>query len=65
VDDLNAVEAAVVDLILGGLEQVVVAERVVAGPRQRASYEQDPAPPPATMAGKPGFCLSQRQRCSS
>jgi hypothetical protein len=46
VDDLNAVEAAVVDLIIGGLEQVVVAERVVAGPQQRASYEQDPAPPP-------------------
>jgi hypothetical protein len=47
VDDLNAMEAAVVDLILGGLEQVVVAERVVAGPRLRASYEQDPGLPPS------------------
>lgn len=42
VDDLDAVEAAVVDLVLGGLEQVVVAERVVAGPRLRARDEQDP-----------------------
>ena len=40
--DLDAVVAAVVDLVLGGLEQVVVAERVVAGPRLRARDEQDP-----------------------
>ncbi|TVU26914.1 hypothetical protein EJB05_29485, partial [Eragrostis curvula] len=42
VHDLHAgVEAAVVDLVLDRLEQVVVARRVVAGPRRRARDQED------------------------
>jgi len=42
VDDLDAMDAAVIDLVLGSLEQVMVTERVVAGPRLRAGDEHNP-----------------------
>ncbi|KAG2614882.1 hypothetical protein PVAP13_3NG016090 [Panicum virgatum] len=51
VHDVDAVEAAVVDLVLDSLEQVVVAGGVVAGPRRRAGDDQDPRVAPR-VAGR-------------
>lgn len=42
VEDLNAVDAAVVDLVLDGLEEVVVADRVLAGVGGGSGNEQHP-----------------------
>ncbi|CAL9133369.1 unnamed protein product [Musa textilis] len=41
VEDLDAVDAAVVDLVLDGLEKVVVAHRVLAGLRGGSRHQED------------------------